>query len=361
MTVPLPQPGMLTYGARAVVNPRSPVHVPLWPDAQLRRFLTAFARHCTGARWRAGVRDYVPVNARALEAYDDLAASDPALAASHADPFVVGFRTAPQRQHVIDELDLLRASGQQVSFDLLDGPELHRLQPVLSSAVTVGLRLHDQRFIDPGRYVNALARTVQARGGEIRTSIEVADVADQGRSVVVVTRSGERERFDAVVLATGAAFSRLARRFGVRRLVQAGRGYSFSVRPDADVTGPIYLPVQRIACTPLGDRLRVAGLMEFAAADEPLHPRRLEVLVDSARPLLDGVDLDEREDEWVGARPVTSDGLPLIGRTRSHRVFAAGGHGMWGIVLGPLTGKLLAQAITDGTTPPELTPFDPLR
>ena len=53
--------------------------------------------------------------------------------------------------------------------------------------------------------------------------------------------------------------------------------------------------------------------------------------------------------------------LPLLGRTSSPRVFVAGGHGMWGIVLGPVTGQLVAQTVLTGQAPPELRPFDPLR
>ena len=63
----------------------------------------------------------------------------------------------------------------------------------------------------------------------------------------------------------------------------------------------------------------------------------------------------------VGSRPCTADGLPLIGPTRSPRVFVTGGHGMWGIALGPLTAKLLARRIATGLTPDELVAFDPLR
>jgi D-amino-acid dehydrogenase len=63
----------------------------------------------------------------------------------------------------------------------------------------------------------------------------------------------------------------------------------------------------------------------------------------------------------VGSRPVTTDGLPLVGATASPRVFVAGGHGMWGIALGPVTGKLLAERIIGGRQPAELLPFDPLR
>jgi D-amino-acid dehydrogenase len=64
---------------------------------------------------------------------------------------------------------------------------------------------------------------------------------------------------------------------------------------------------------------------------------------------------------WVGGRPVTVDGLPLVGVTRNPRVYVAGGHGMWGITLGPITGKLLAQEIATGNVPDLLRPFDPLR
>jgi D-amino-acid dehydrogenase len=102
-------------------------------------------------------------------------------------------------------------------------------------------------------------------------------------------------------------------------------------------------------------------MMEFRRPDEPLDTRRIRAIVDSVRPMLQGIPLDERRDEWVGSRPVTADGLPLVGRTTSERVFVAGGHGMWGITLGPVTGQLLAETIVGGSTPPELAPLDPLR
>ena len=160
------------------------------------------------------------------------------------------------------------------------------------------------------------------------------------------------EEFDAAVLATGAWLGELARQFGVRLVVQAGRGYCFCVAVDHVPDGPVYFPAQRVACTPLGDRLRVAGMMEFRKPEAALDQRRIQAIVEpppgrSCR----GADLDARQDEWVGSRPCTSDGLPLIGATRSPRVFAAGGHGMWGITLGPVTGRLLADQIVTGRTP----------
>jgi D-amino-acid dehydrogenase len=101
--------------------------------------------------------------------------------------------------------------------------------------------------------------------------------------------------------------------------------------------------------------------MEFRGPDEPLQSRRIEAIVHQARNLMTGMDLDDRQDEWVGSRPVTPDGLPIVGATRAPGVFVAGGHGMWGVVLGPATGRLLAEQMLTGRTDPVITPFDPLR
>jgi D-amino-acid dehydrogenase len=51
----------------------------------------------------------------------------------------------------------------------------------------------------------------------------------------------------------------------------------------------------------------------------------------------------------------------LIGATADPRVFVAGGHGMWGVALGPITGLLVAQTVLKGETPAELIPFNPCR
>ncbi len=361
ITTPLPEPAVLRYGLRAVLSPSSPVYVPPRADARLLRFLTGFARHSTPAKWRTAMRAYIPMNRRAFEAFDDLTAGGVASVTKEAKSFIAAYRTETERSTLLDELAHIHAAGQEIEFDVLTGAEAREVEPSLSDDIGAAIRLHGQRYIDPGDYVHALAASVRARGAALVTGADVVNIHDEGAGVRVVTAAGADERYDAVVLATGTWLGELARRFGVRTVVQAGRGYSFSIPIDHVPTGPVYFPAQRVACTPLGDRLRVAGMMEFRSAEAPLDRRRISAIAEAARPLLRGADLDARADEWVGSRPCTPDGLPLIGRTGSPRVYAAGGHGMWGITLGPLTGKLLAEQITTGRQPAELQPFDPLR
>jgi D-amino-acid dehydrogenase len=360
LTTPLPEPAVLRYGLRAVVNPASPVYVPLRADPALWRFLAGFARHCTSRRWRRAMTSYLAWNDRALEAFDVLEAGGVAAATRPAEPFLAGFRTDTDRRGLLAELTQMQSIGQKVEFEVLDGAEARRREPALTGHVGAALQLFGQRYINPPQFVDALAASVRARGATLREGVAVGDVHDSGDDVLLHTDAGP-QRFDAVVVATGAELNRLTRRFGVRHVVQAGRGYSFSVASSDLPGGPVYLPAQRVACTPLDGRLRIAGMMEFRRPGEPLDPRRIRAVADAVAPFLRGLDLEQRRDEWVGSRPCTPDGLPLVGRTASPRVFTAGGHGMWGMVLGPLTGQLLAEAVVTGRTPKELGATDPLR
>ncbi|WP_240641534.1 NAD(P)/FAD-dependent oxidoreductase [Nocardioides ferulae] len=364
LTTPLPEPAVLRYGLRTALRPSSPVYVPIRPDLRLWRFLAGFVRHCTGARWRAGMAAYAPINRLALDAFDQLVEAGAVPAPQPATPFLACYRTPRERETLVEELLAIRRS-QPVDFELLTGEQARASEPALSAEVGAAIRLHQQRFVNPPQLVAALADSVRSRGAKLREGVRVSEVRDDGPSVLLTDALGGRHRFDAVVLATGAALGDLARPFGVRRLVQAGRGYSFSVRCRDLPRGPVYFPAQRVACTPLqtpqGPRLRVAGMMEFRAPGEPLDPRRIEAIVAAVRPLLDGAELDDRLDEWVGSRPCTADGLPLVGATASPRVFTAGGHGMWGVVLGPVSGRLLAEQVVTGRRPAELAAFDPMR
>jgi D-amino-acid dehydrogenase len=361
ITTPLPEPAVLKYGLRAVLSPSSPVYVPPSADPNFLKFVAGFTRKSTMKAWRHAMTQLVPINSVSLESFDLLRDGGVAAETHEAKSFTAAYRTAEERQTLLEEIEHIHAAGQPIEYDVLTGDEARAIEPTLSGAIGAAIVLKGQRFVDPGEYVQALADAVTQRGGKIVTGATVSGLHDTGSALQVATAEGSVEQFDAVVVATGAWLGKLAREFGVKRVVQAGRGYSFSVTAEHLPNGPVYLPAARVACTPIGDRLRVAGMMEFRRPEAPLDQRRIEAIVESARPLLTGVDLDHRQDEWVGSRPCTTDGLALIGMTRSPRVFVAGGHGMWGITLGPATGRLLAEQMVTGKVPEALRPFNPLR
>lgn len=368
IATPLPEPAVLRYGVRALVNPGSPVYVPPRADRQLLRFVGGFVRHSTMGRWEKAMRALLPLNDRSLDAFAHLVEHGVEGTVREADPLIACYTDVRHVKVLLDEFRHIASAGGTVDHELVSGDEARRREPAVSGAVEAAVLIRGQRYLDPPSFVAALADAVRQRGGTLVTDAEVTGLVDCGGAVEVRTggadgsgQGGDAGTYDAVVVATGAWLGDLVAPFGVRHVVQAGRGYSFSVTPERMPAGPLYLPEARVALTPLGDRLRVAGMMEFRRPDEPLDPRRIRAIVDSARPMLEGIPLDDRRDEWVGSRPVTADGLPLVGRTTSERVFVSGGHGMWGITLGPVTGQLLADQVVTGRVAAELAPLDPLR
>lgn len=385
LATPLPQPSILRAGARALISPRSPLYVPLRFDPHLWRFLLGFTRNCTTARWRRGLARTIPLLRDSLAAFDDLVDGGPAAGDAgggtrpagargsatstprdgwqlRSEPVLAACRSEEARDRVAHELDQIRRAGIDIDFELLDQTGFADVAPHVGAAVTGGVRLLGQHTIDPPRFMQALAAAADDAGVDVRAPAEVTDLTETAGGVRVTLADGSQLPGDAVVVATGAELGRLGRPFGVRRLVQAGRGYSFSVEAAVPVSAPTYFPSDKIVATPLADgRVRIAGMMEFRRHGAPIDPRRIAAIADAARRVLPAFDVEHRTDEWVGSRPVTTDGIPLIGPTRSPRVIAAGGHGMWGVVLGPRTGQLLARLLVEGTLPAELAPFDPLR
>jgi D-amino-acid dehydrogenase len=358
LSIPLNDPKMLRYALRSLPNRAAPVRITPSTDPTLWKFLIRFAANSRESSWARAVRANLTLNHECMAAYDVLVSNGVDATTSDA-PITALFRTAAEAEHLLEQLQRLEKAGQPSSTAELTGAQLREQVPLVSSAVAVGVRINGQRFVDPGRFVQALGRSVVERGAALDTA-DIADVRTSGDGVAVQPFAGPALRADVAVIATGAWLSGLVKRW-VRVPVQAGRGYSFTVPVERPVFGPIYLPDVRVACTPLGGKLRVTSMMELRRPDAPPSAEVVETMVDSTGQFLDGVRWTERDEVWVGPRPLSPDGRPLVGQVAENRIFVAGGHGMWGMKQGPVTGRLLAEQITTGKQPNGLCDFDPLR
>ena len=101
---------------------------------------------------------------------------------------------------------------------------------------------------------------------------------------------------------------------------------------------------------------RVALVLAGVAPD--LRPERLHQLTVSARQRFPEMGIARPRSEWCGLRPMSVDGLPIVGSVGGiEGLSVATGHGMLGITLGPITGRLVAEEVLDRVpAPPELSP-----
>ena len=354
---PLPEPGLVTYGLRSLFEPQAPVYFEPRQLVRMLPWLLGFARRCNEAdhaqgpprAWRAGR----PV-LRAARRYGVRRRRRGAAARA-----ATGGREGPTpRPDVLGALAAALPVGLRSSDPVLGQEEIRSLEPALTGAVRAGLVIEQHRVVEPQTLLAGLARRLAELDVEIQEGTEVRDVELENARLVSLQTSAGRYRCDQVVLAAGAWLGPLARLLEARLPVQGGKGYSFEVRPRRMPRYPLLLLEPHVGCSPFGDRLRIAGTMEFSGLNARIDRRRVQSIADGARTMIEGWESLDRDSVWCGLRPIAPDGLPMIDRhPRIGNVFFAGAYSMLGVTLAAPAAEKLAAFVLDGRRPPGLEPF----
>ncbi len=217
--------------------------------------------------------------------------------------------------------------------------------------------------VDPGTYVATLARHATARGVTVvKGAVTGFEFGGGARLLAVETTAGAVVA-DRAVIAAGIRSKALARLAGDRVPLEAERGYHVVV-PGAMLglqMGP-HIPMMpsdgKMANTMTRAGLRAAGQVELASVDAAPDWRRAAILLQHLKRTFPGLPQDlatGRLPHWVGSRPSTPDGLPVIDvATRSRDIVHAFGHGHVGLAAAPATADLVADLIagrTDASAP----------
>jgi glycine/D-amino acid oxidase-like deaminating enzyme len=227
--------------------------------------------------------------------------------------------------------------------------------------------------VHPARFTAALLDAARALGTTLRIGV-VQGLARRDGALLGVSVDGETLEADAAVLAMGPWTGRIAGPLLPR--VTGLKGYSVTLeaagvpahalfvdyrtadgknlepeifpRPD----GEVYV-CGMADPAPLPDSPEAVEVNESACAVLARAAGRLSAALSSAR-------ITRRQACY---RPVTDDGLPLIGPVPGVAgAYVATGHGPWGMLNAPATGLALAELITEGAAPSvDLRPFDPAR
>lgn len=247
----------------------------------------------------------------------------------------------------------------------LDAAALAEREPDLDRHYTFGILAEDgAHCVDPGGYVSRIveaacaqgARTIRARADGFRF--------DGEQLVGVQTDIGLIECEQAVV-AAGAWSKILASRTGDNIPLESERGYHGVIPLNSGgPRHPIMPSDGRMANTPTLTGLRLSGQVELASVDTPPNWSRVDILIDHARRTYPALARAQEltVDKWMGHRPSTPDGLPVIGRsTRSPNVFYAFGHGHVGFASGPVTGRIVAEHLAGLPGAFDIGPYSPRR
>jgi glycine/D-amino acid oxidase-like deaminating enzyme len=363
-SAPVVGPGAMRQVLNSVGRPAAPLYLRPTLDPGLYRWLLRALRYCNSDAAARGLRATAELGRRTFELYDELErAGLQASMTSRGLLHVFGQRRSAERS--LASAGAMRRYGYTVPDGLLTRSELRELEPALSGRAQAGYLIEEARHIDPARLTAGLAALARKSGAVIREQTEVTSLDCAGGRVRAVLSRRDAYPVTTVVLTGGASTGTLLRPRGVTLPLTAGKGYSFLRRLRTAPSRPIHFGDIKVAVTPFPRGLRVAGTMELSGNNETLHRSRAAAIARGAAQYLDGWDeldangsRDEPDELWVGRRPLTPDGLPILDRVDPFsNLYVATGHSMLGITLGPASGKALADYVLSGKRQQLLEPF----
>lgn len=239
----------------------------------------------------------------------------------------------------------------------LDRSACVALEPSLApieSSIEIGLWLENDCWGDAHKFTREMVRLAQAQSATFVYNSQVTGLDVTGGRVCGVTLASGRMDAARVIVCGGAASSGLLAPYGVKLPIAPVKGYSLTLdRDSAGVapTRPIVDDHEHICVTPLGDRLRVAGTVEFAGNDRTLRSSRVENLKQALRNLYPHIRMPVEVNAWCGMRPMTVDGLPYIDATPVNNLLVNTGHGALGWTLACASAERVTQLVLGGYAP----------
>jgi D-amino-acid dehydrogenase len=247
------------------------------------------------------------------------------------------------------ELDLAARFG--IANVALDRDGALALEPALNKVF--GHAVHWTGAVslnNPLAVTRAYAARFNALGGLTLTG-DARSLHRSDRSWRVETESGPVDAGD-VVIALGPWSIDVLAPLGITLPLAVKRGYHrhFRAQGNAALSRPVLDVQYGYLLAPMEPGIRLTTGVEFAPRDAPPTPVQFGRLMPAAKALFPLGEPVEPQ-PWLGARPCFPDSRPVIGRSPGQRgLWLAFGHGHWGLTLGPVTGRLMAEMMT-GATP----------
>jgi len=374
--VPLAAPGMVRLGLKWMWNPESPFYIKPRLDGELLDWGIKF--------WRASNVEHVRRSAPLLR---DLSFASRAifeeLAASPENDFGLvtrGLLMLCKTQHGLDDEAKFAAQANQlgVPAEVLDAKRVGELDPGVTMDVAGAVYFPKDAHFTPSRYIAVLQLQCEAAGVKFVWDTEVTQIVaskiswrvtrtlykkpgcyfmrekttslQQTRAIEAIRTTGNEFTADEIVLCGGSWSPSLARELGLKIPIQAGKGYSLTLKQPRELPRLCSIFTEaRMAVTPMGSSLRFGGTMEIAGLNENINAARVQGIIKAVPnyfPKFLSQDFAGVE-AWCGLRPCSPDGLPYLGRTaKFSNLVIATGHAMMGMSLSPITGKLVSEIVS---------------
>ncbi len=353
---PIPSPAVPPQALQMLLDRRSPLFIPPRPSLPLTRWLVSFRLACRDRHYHNSMVTLGAMSAFSRDGFDALIEDLEANSTLTASGITDFWLTKQGEAEAEAELVWMEKLGFATTY--LSGGELRARDPVWGETVR-GAIVHEAGMtVDPACLCDELRRSICSLGGQVLQARSVTSLQQDHDSWSVATACGESHKADKLLVAAGVWSSPLARQLGVTVQMQPAKGYhTMLAMPQPPIMAGV-LREAKIAVTPLGSRVRLAGTLELSGFNHRLDRARLEQLRRGAAAFLPGAASAQAGEPWCGLRPCTASGLPIVGRA-AHNSWIATGHGMMGLTLATGTAAIITADMLGETIPSWAKPLQP--
>ncbi|MEM7071579.1 MAG: FAD-binding oxidoreductase [Pseudomonadota bacterium] len=343
--IPVTTPDLWYKAPLMLFSRKSPLFLRITHLAQLIPFLTRYLAKCTTKNVTQYAARISPLLYDSLEQHLALAGQTEAKSYIKARDYCFGY--AREVDFEKDQAYWQIRKKNSVDFEVMNAKSYCAYDPFYDNhPFETVVRCKNHGFIsDPSAYIHALFAHFKQQNGNFEQA-EITDFKyDANRITALLSPQGAFSG-DHIVLTAGIWAKPLLQKLGVHIQMMSERGYHIELSdPSLSPISPMMVCQSKFVITPMLNRIRLAGLVEFAKIDTPPSKAPIDFLKDEAIRLMPHIRYAQIN-QWMGERPSTPDSLPLIGLIdRFKNLYAGFGHQHLGLTAGPKTGRILADQI----------------
>ena len=235
-------------------------------------------------------------------------------------------------------------------YKQLSGDALSLLEPQLQNHGQQAFFVQEDS-VDPRLLMRAALVAAQQSGLEIRGNTEVRQFRPTGKPLQVVTDSGDFA-CNSVINCQGA---------WAGAPVRPRKGQMLYVQPQRPILKHVLRAPDVYIVPRSTGKILLGATVEDIGYDKTVEPAAIQDLFRAGAEYVPELASAEIIESWAGLRPGTPDDLPIMGATAVPGVFIAGGHFRNGILLAPVTARIMADMLTGNAPSMDIAQFSPSR
>jgi len=357
--IPMAQPGVIHQGIKWMFNAKSPFYIKPALSLDLLFWLIQFYKN---SNQNHVDKSMVPLRNLSLfskELYQEFAQSTKEFGYQEKGLLML-YNTEKTGEEEVKIGKIAEELGIDVGF--LNQQEVKELEKNIAVNALGAVHYKSDAHLSPNHFIAFLKAELNEMGVKMISNCSVVDFnSSDGKIAELITNKGDFKA-DEFVIAAGSWSVEVAKKLGVKLHILPGKGYSFNVENlRVKPTIPTILCEGKVAVTPLGETVRFGGTLEITNnKDTKINIKRLQGIVEKVNQFYPDikVGLPDKEKVWLGFRPCTPTGLPIIEKSKKIKnLTIATGHAMMGLSLAPASGKLVSELILGKKTSVDITEF----